>query len=303
MSVNFNNVLLLFLLMPVFTVAAKDMVCDVDSNICTISSVENFCESGEISKVKWDIRSRQYIFSCECDCTSQENKIWLVDGFGNSPVRLVEASKIESSVGLSKNKSGVADIFGLVPYCRVSEIKEDKLVILQKVPSENGSRNPYCYDIADELPSEVCFTSECTNKLSLAKKIAKATKVQSLIEFRDATARIYSDKFRFQNFPKRDFLDVYISEYGYSKSDQQVYNDIAYYWQQAGFVEDSIWLLKQVISNNPDRVVAYLNMADSYWSVGEKAKASENYKKYSVLMINLGKRDKIPGRVVERIDF
>lgn len=82
---------------------------------------------------------------------------------------------------------------------------------------------------------------------------------------------------------------------------QQVFNDIGYYWQQAGSIDDAIWILNKVIENDPQRMVAYLNIADAYWAGGDKATAAKNYNMYAQFMTSGGKQQKIPGRVKERV--
>ena len=64
----------------------------------------------------------------------------------------------------------------------------------------------------------------------------------------------------------------------------------------------SIKILQKILVKFPNRVVAYLNLANSYWNIGEKEKAVENYKKYTSLM-KLQKKDlkKILKYVLERI--
>lgn len=132
------------------------------------------------------------------------------------------------------------------------------------------------------------------------KKIADSVKDETLNEFKNATARLYKDKDRFSGFPKRDFVEQYIADYGYSKASQQLYNDVAYFWQQADFNDDAIWLLEKIISDSPDRTVAYLNVADAYWSKGDRMAAAINYKKYTDLMVSAGKQQKVPDRAKER---
>jgi hypothetical protein len=64
----------------------------------------------------------------------------------------------------------------------------------------------------------------------------------------------------------------------------------------------SINVLQKIIQKYPDRVVAYLNIANSYWSTGKKEKAIENYKTYISLMKSQKKDlNKIPKYVGERI--
>lgn len=63
----------------------------------------------------------------------------------------------------------------------------------------------------------------------------------------------------------------------------------------------SINVLQKIIQKYPDRVVAYLNIANSYWNIGQKGKAIENYKIYLSLMKSQ-KKDlkKVPRYVQDR---
>ncbi len=64
----------------------------------------------------------------------------------------------------------------------------------------------------------------------------------------------------------------------------------------------SINVLQKIIQKYPDRVVAYLNIANSYWNTGKKEKAIENYKTYLSLMESQKKDlNKVPKYVRERI--
>lgn len=79
-------------------------------------------------------------------------------------------------------------------------------------------------------------------------------------------------------------------------------NDIAYYLEEAQIYEEAIFILKSIIIKSPTRTVAYLNLAESYWAIGNQDLAKENYKKYVELMKSQ-KKDltKIPKQVWERI--
>lgn len=78
-------------------------------------------------------------------------------------------------------------------------------------------------------------------------------------------------------------------------------NDLAFKLENVN-PEVSITVLKKILQKYPDRIVAYLNIANSYWNVGEKEKAIENYKTYYSLMKSQKKDlNKIPKYVGERI--
>lgn len=81
-----------------------------------------------------------------------------------------------------------------------------------------------------------------------------------------------------------------------------VYTDYGYFLQQAGRVKESLVFLNQVIAKNPTRIVAYLNVADSYWSAGDKRQAKINYARYKDLMLHKGQRARIPARVSQRLN-
>ncbi|WP_326982280.1 hypothetical protein VUJ46_19100 [Chryseobacterium sp. MYb264] len=77
-------------------------------------------------------------------------------------------------------------------------------------------------------------------------------------------------------------------------------NDFAYKIES---VNPSVLInvLLKIIKKYPERVVAYLNLADGYWETGDKLKAKENYKKYIALMKSQNKDLKrIPQLVWER---
>lgn len=63
----------------------------------------------------------------------------------------------------------------------------------------------------------------------------------------------------------------------------------------------SIEILEGIIAQFPERTVAYLNLADSFWEIDNKKEAIDNYKKYISLMKSQ-KKDlkKIPQRVMVR---
>lgn len=81
-----------------------------------------------------------------------------------------------------------------------------------------------------------------------------------------------------------------------------VYNDYGYFLQKAGRAEESISYFEKVIENNPGRIVVYLNMADSYWIIGEEITARSYYAHYKKLMSKVGKNNLIPGRVADRLN-
>ncbi|WP_024870785.1 tetratricopeptide repeat protein [Tolumonas lignilytica] len=77
-------------------------------------------------------------------------------------------------------------------------------------------------------------------------------------------------------------------------------NDYAFYAEKYGQPIPAIIILNGIINRDPERVVAYLNLADAYWDIKSFDSARTKYKKYIELMKKEGKENKIPSIVFER---
>jgi tetratricopeptide (TPR) repeat protein len=77
-------------------------------------------------------------------------------------------------------------------------------------------------------------------------------------------------------------------------------NDYAYFLQEHNQAAESIPFLKDIVTAQPNRAVAWLNLADSNWAVGNKNDAVKQYAEYKKLMLSVNKKPKIPSRVFER---
>ncbi|WP_123905576.1 tetratricopeptide repeat protein [Chryseobacterium sp. ERMR1:04] len=82
----------------------------------------------------------------------------------------------------------------------------------------------------------------------------------------------------------------------------EVANNQAYSLEQKGAVINSKYLLTAIISQYPNRIVAYINLADVDWKLGDKENAKKNYSLY-LSQMKSQKKDlsKIPQRVYDRI--
>jgi hypothetical protein len=77
-------------------------------------------------------------------------------------------------------------------------------------------------------------------------------------------------------------------------------NDLGFLFEQAGYYQEAAELLKHITLKHPDRMVAYLNLADAYWALGKKEPAQKAYTQYYEKMIEAGKQTRIPERVQSR---
>ncbi|OCL85301.1 hypothetical protein AAX26_02051 [Aliarcobacter thereius] len=101
------------------------------------------------------------------------------------------------------------------------------------------------------------------------------------------------------------------------EDDIEFSNNIALFLIEAGYYKETIPILEQIIEKEPNRIVAYLNLADAYLQNSKeykedinyitaveyyKEKAKENYEKYVKLMKQDNKDKRIPKRVLEFLE-
>jgi tetratricopeptide (TPR) repeat protein len=105
----------------------------------------------------------------------------------------------------------------------------------------------------------------------------------------------------------RPFVDAYdekwLTQKQWAKILLPALNDYAFALQQSGANVDALSLLKVVIKYDPKRSVAWLNIADAYWSTGDKKNAKLCYQRYAELLTMAGLQAKIPARVGDRIKY
>jgi len=64
----------------------------------------------------------------------------------------------------------------------------------------------------------------------------------------------------------------------------------------------SVYRFEKIITKFPNRTVAYYNLGDAYWVLGEKKKAIKAYTTYIEKMCHKGLQKKIPKEVLERVE-
>ncbi|MBP2615890.1 tetratricopeptide repeat protein [Chryseobacterium jejuense] len=93
-----------------------------------------------------------------------------------------------------------------------------------------------------------------------------------------------------------------LKQYPLNKKTVNDYNNIAYYQEQNKNYNNSIFILNRILSQYPNRVVAWLNYADSKWGLNNKQESKEAYTKYYNLMSSQSKdMSKVPQRVKDRM--
>jgi tetratricopeptide (TPR) repeat protein len=78
-------------------------------------------------------------------------------------------------------------------------------------------------------------------------------------------------------------------------------NDYGFFLQQGGQNDKAVDILLLVVSEDPKRTAAYLNLADAYWELGRRQTAIDNYRLYEKMMLDSKKVDKVSAKVKERL--
>jgi tetratricopeptide (TPR) repeat protein len=86
-----------------------------------------------------------------------------------------------------------------------------------------------------------------------------------------------------------------------SSDNVEIFNDLGYFLEQTGNVQDAITILNAVVTMFPDRYVAYLNLGDAFAKVQHHERMVECYQKYYDQMTSVGKKEKIPSRVLDSL--
>jgi tetratricopeptide (TPR) repeat protein len=130
----------------------------------------------------------------------------------------------------------------------------------------------------------------------------------NLPPLQDIYERVAKESRKDISFLKSQGTDInryksYLNTYPITNENHIKYNDIGYYLEQAECYEEAIYVLRKVLDQYPDRVVAYLNIADAYWGRSDTEEAGKSYRKYLELMKSQGKDlSRIPKRVYERVE-
>jgi hypothetical protein len=83
----------------------------------------------------------------------------------------------------------------------------------------------------------------------------------------------------------------------------EIYNNLGFYFSfNDSALSVALYILENILTQYPKRIVAYLNCADAYFKLGEIEKATLLYRKYADFMKFDGKENNIPKRVLERFN-
>ncbi|WP_346841743.1 bacterial transcriptional activator domain-containing protein [Metapseudomonas otitidis] len=301
-AINRRVIFLSISLSPLFSYAEKmpEITCSPNGD-CTFSAEHHFCPPNLLSNIRLDLDSNTYLIMCECNCTSQDNYGWIARRSSTQLyIQEVLASKIIRRSDIIAFNNQIPDLFGPTPLCETLDAATE-LVILDKVPSPGLNPSPpYCYR-ASRLNAELvnCHSASCNEVRKKLDALDTDSEQVILQAFLGQTKTLAATPGGLKHFPRSAFIRARIEQKSL-KANQQILNDIAYYWQQAGYHREAIWLLEKILEAEPNRTVAHLNLADSLWSEGNSTKAKEHYLIYIQSMRARKKDSLIPARAFNR---
>jgi hypothetical protein len=303
--VSYKNLILLVIILTSSHINAQEtnaLHCK-DNFSCEVPENSSFCSADYSSKLEWDSMSDTYILSCNCDCTSQENNGWIAKkNTTGLTIYKTSASLVLRNTDIINWNGLIPGAFGPSPLCSKIDAGPYDLLSLTKVPSEGADpKPPYCYiSEALKLNENNCTTTECQRVAESIKEVEARSSDIILTAYKNTSERLSKTPKSSPLAARKTFIDHHINTYGKLLKYQQKYNDIAFYWQKAGYDEDAIWLLKKIINTSPKRTVAYLNIADSLWNLSKTEESTKNYEIYIDQMKINKKEHLIPQRAFLR---
>lgn len=278
----------------------ENIKCKQDG-LCYFPFKSTICPTDLPSSIRLDLRTNTYLVMCECNCTSQDNYGWIARRSSTQLyIQEVLASKIIRRSDIIAFNNQIPDLFGPTPLCETLDAATE-LVILDKIPSPGLNPSPpYCYR-ASRLNAELvnCHSASCNEVRKKLDALDTDSEQVILQAFLGQTKTLAATPGGLKHFPRSAFIRARIEQKSL-KANQQILNDIAYYWQQAGYHREAIWLLEKILETEPNRTVAHLNVADSLWSEGNSTKAKEHYLIYIQSMRARKKDSLIPARAFNR---
>ncbi len=172
-------------------------------------------------------------------------------------------------------------------YTFTKEKKSFKLTDVQLYELENGK---VCNTKLKRIAKDTSKIQETNKCYKLQKYIISLKELQNLSTYH-----------YLRNILTIDELNDIMKLNKLTQKTLTTYNNIAYYLQKAGANKEAAYLLEKIIEKFPDRTVAYYNLGDAYWALGEKQKAIKAYTTYIEQMCHKGLQKKIPKMVLERV--
>ena len=159
------------------------------------------------------------------------------------------------------------------------------------VTTESGIIYPYI--TSSEIISRLIETGICDEKNTRKSKILEKNKINTPDELNDL-AKLGN------NITIGNLLNT-LDKYPVSNVNVIKYNDLGYYLYNGENYKSAEFILEYVLQIFPKRTVAYLNLGDTYWSLGKTSDSQRMYKDYIYFMNKNNNGNKVPKYIEERM--
>ncbi|MBF9000441.1 tetratricopeptide repeat protein [Vibrio nitrifigilis] len=180
----------------------------------------------------------------------------------------------------------------------------DETLFLTKIIGTHSF--PFDYDNRIESCTKF-INKKLINKIALEEDLLDFSKSQCINEFEITDSlKDFIKRAKYESKDKLMLVSRYkklMTLYPITKRNEYIYNNIGYFLYKKEMFKESIYILNEVISFDSNRVFALLNIADDYWFDQHKKDAYKYYLIYINLMKKLGKENKIPKYVDERLIY
>lgn len=129
---------------PIFKICTPTGDC---SAVIPVNKSGGLCEA-QPARVAWHKDGEQYAIQCDCNCTEQSNKNWIVDEARNTIYRIDFGRFVNKQVFASSTSPAIPDKFSSHGMCHSANkdlVDKSSFIFLSKSPSSGGG-DPYCYE-------------------------------------------------------------------------------------------------------------------------------------------------------------
>lgn len=270
----------------------------ISASIMSGRSVEGFFDyDNHIDVIKCsDYDEQSYNYYCYIHLKNKKVSIFIENNYDSSSFN-IQKTKTKGEILI---EAGDAYNEGYY-YFKYNEDREhwflDKLIINKKSSSPEDAYKPI-------------YENNPVFRWRIDKKAIDISGRENLISLYEIISDIYYEKdinniSPFHTMPKADLVRAIIyyiptTDLNINKKNIEKYNNIAFFFEELGLYNQAITILNQVINFNPERTVAHLNLADTYWKKNQKKLAKKSYQTYINVHKKSGVKNKIPDRVYER---
>ena len=163
--------------------------------------------------------------------------------------------------------------------------------IKRKLKNFNGAEvHSYLYS-----KFELYRSQNISTKLLSKEFLQEYNELFTLYKNRSKKFKAYTNDLISKEETKYSLIEKY-----FFTTDIELSNNIAFFFEKTGHWQEAIYLLQKILADSYKHTVAYYNLGDAYWALGQKEYALESYTSYVTRMRQEGKEHTIPSKILKR---